>query len=285
MDKFNRTYDLTIQKRDGTVLRLERPFTVEFDIHRNSYSSANTCSLRIYNLAPLTRDVLRYDWTDFGDLRKVSFAAGYGKNLSLAFVGNMTQAWSVREGTNVITQIECFDSGFAYTNAVASQLFPSGTANNTILGALIGSLPGVAVGAIGPSFGGSITRGLPVTGGTVERLNELANGGFFIDSGTGHCLADSECLQTPVPLINAKTGLIGTPLLENRYIHVEMLFEPGLQVAQVVELESQVSSRFNGEHKILALKHRGVISDAVSGTATTVLTLLPGVFSPVALGL
>lgn len=289
MTKYGRNYTLTVQKRDGTTLIVKPPFTVEFDIHRNSYSSANTCSLRVYNLAPITRDQIRYDWTDFGDLRKITFAAGYGNNLSLAFVGNLSQAWSTREGQNIITQIECFDAGFAYTNAVANQLFPANTQNETVLEALISSLPGgVTVGAIGPSFGGQITRGMAVTGSTISRLNELTTGtggtpGFFIDNLIGNCLSDSECLGGNVPLISANTGLLGTPLLENRYIHVELLFEPSLRIAQQVELLSQVSNRFNGEHKILAIKHRGMISEAVCGEAVTSLTLLPGVFSPVAL--
>lgn len=281
MDKYNRSYELIVQKRDGNLLRVRRPFTVEFDIHRNSLSSANTCSIRVYNLNPNNRNQIRKDQFDFGDLRTIAFAAGYGDLLSLAFQGNITQAWSVREGTNMVTQIECYDGGFAYVNAVTNQQFIGGTPVASIIDSLASTLPDVQVGAIG-SFPGQIARGNSFTGNTIERLTEITGGAFFIDNGRAHCLGDTECLDGDVPLINAQSGLLGTPTKEQQYINLELLFEPSLKVGQLIQLQSDTADNFNGTHKILSIKHRGTISDAVSGQAVTTLGLLPGVFTPVA---
>jgi hypothetical protein len=279
VDKFDRNYELLIQKRDGQTLKIERPFTVEFDIHRNSLSSANVCQIRIYNLAPDTRNQIRKDQFDYGDQRLISFRAGYGKKLSLAFSGNITQAWSVREGVNMITQIECFDGGFAYVNAITDQQYPSGTPQASIIDSLATSLgqTGVQIGAIG-TYEGQISRGNSYSGNTMNILGEITGGGAFIDNRTIHCLNDDEALAGEIQVINAASGLLGTPILEQQYINLDMLFEPSLKVAQLVKIESATEERFNGTHKVLSIKHRGIISEVVSGSAITSLGLLPGAF-------
>lgn len=277
MDKYNRNYILLVQKKDGTILRIARPFTVEFEIHRNSLSSANVASIRVYNLSANNRSQIRKDQFDFGDLRTIQFAAGYGDNLSVAFAGNITQAWSVREGTNMITQIESFDGGYAYVNAVTSDQFPAGTPQSSIIDSLVSNLPGTTKGAVG-SYPGQIARGNSYSGSTTDILGQITGGGFFIDNGKVNCLNDNECIESSIPLINAKSGLLGTPVKESTYINFEMLFEPSLKVAQLIQLESQTADNFNGTHKVLSLVHRGMISEAVCGDATTRVGLLPGTF-------
>lgn len=280
MDKFGRTYRLLIEKKDGTVITVEPPFTVEFDIHRNSLSSANVGKIRIYNLAPDNRNQIRKNQYDYQDQRTITFYAGYGKNMPLAFTGSITQAWSVREGNNMVTQIESFDGGFAYINALTNTSFPNGVPKTSIIDSLVKNLPGVKVGAIG-DYQGQITRGSAYSGSTPDLLVEITGGGFFIDNGKANCLNDNECLESDIPLINAQSGLLGTPVLEQQYINFEMLFEPGLKVAQLIQLVSETESLFSGTHKVLSLQHRGVISPSVSGSATTSVGLLPGVFTSV----
>lgn len=282
MDKFDRNFQLFIQKKDGTTLQLERPFTVEFDIHRNSLSSANVAQIRIYNLSPDTRNQIRKDQFDYGDQRLITFKAGYGKKLSLAFTGNITQAWSVREGTNMVTTIESFDGGYAYVNSITDDQFPAGTPQSSIIDSIAQNLgpQGVSLGAIG-SYPGDISRGNSYSGNTTDVLKRITGGGFFIDNGKVNCLNDDECLAGEIPLINASSGLLGTPILEQQYINLELLFEPNLKVGELIKLESVTEKRFNGSHKILSIKHRGVISESVSGSATTSLGLLPGTFTPV----
>lgn len=280
MDKYNRNYILLIEKKDSTTLKVTLPFTIEFDIHRNSLSSANVCSIRVYNLSPNNRSQIRKDQFDFGDLRTISLLAGYGDNLSLAFNGNINQAWSVREGNNMITQIESYDGGFAYVNAITNQSYISGTPQRSIIDSLANSLPGVSVGAIG-NFTGQISRGNSYVGATTDLLRDISGGGFFIDNGKAHCIKDDECLAGNIPLINSKSGLLGTPVKEQTYINFDVLFEPSLKVGQLIKLESETADHFNGTHKVLSLKHRGMISEAVCGSAITSVGLLPGVFTPI----
>lgn len=283
MDKFNRNYILLIEKRDGSLLTIKPPFTIEFDIHRNSFSSANAGQIRIYNLSLNNRSQLRKDQYDYSSeqaRRKIVLKAGYGDNLSLAFQGNITQAWSVREGVNMITQIESFDGGYAYVNAITGDQFPANTETRSIIDSFVQNLPGIQPGAIG-NYEGKITRGNSFNGNTTDLLSEITGEGFFIDNGKAHCLKDDECLAGSIPIINAESGLLGTPILEQQFITFEMLFEPSLKIGQLIQLESQTATHFNGLHKVISLVHRGIISEAVSGNATTTVGLLPGSYTEV----
>lgn len=282
--KYDRNYTLNIETQHLNQIQVRRPFTLEFEIHRNSFSSANVASFRIFNLSKNNRSQIRKDQYTYQDQRKLQFYAGYGNNLSIAFEGNLTQAWSVREGVDFITQIECFDGGFAYNNAVTDEQFPATTEQSTIIDSFVSDLSqfGVSKGAVG-AYPGQIGRGNAFTGSSTNLLNEITGGGFFIDNSKAFCLNDNECLQTPVPTINVASGLLGTPILENQFINFDMLFEPGLRIGQLINLQSQSADQFNGTHKIIMIRHRGIISDAVCGNVITSLGLLPGVFKPIPL--
>ncbi len=270
MDKLGRNYQLMVETASGAILTITLPFTVEFDITRNTLTSANVCQLRIYNLSLLNRNQLRFNASNYGQFRAVYFRAGYGTNLAIAFTGNISQAWSVREGTNFITQIECYDGGFAFNNGATSMQFPSGVAQRSVITALAQSLPNTKVGAIG-SYPGVLTRGNSYNGNTTEILNELTGGGFFIDNGKANALGTNEYIVNAggVQTINAKSGLLATPVLEQTIVRFAMLFEPSLTVGARINLESSTEDNFSGVYKVTAVKHRGMISEAVCGEAIT----------------
>ena len=283
MHKYNRNYQVTIDLKGGGQVTLQRPFTIEFDIQRNTLSSANVGSFRIYNLTPDTRSRIRHDQYDWGDHRKITFHAGYDRNLAVAFTGYIRQAWSVREGNNFVTQIESFDGGLSFSTAQTALTLPKNTTMATVLTNIAKDLPGVELGAISSKFNDPIARGATYNGSTVEILNDLTGGSFFIDNGKVNFLLNNECINFGgKPIINAQSGLLGTPVRENTYINLKMLFEPTIQAGMIVNLQSlALDGGFNGDHKVVSIAHRGTISDAVCGDATTSLGLFPGNFNPV----
>lgn len=270
--KFGRNYILQVGTVDGGILTVTLPFTIEFDITRNTLSSANVCQVRLYNLSETNRNRLRYNITNFGGpYRPLVLRAGYGNNMAEIFVGNVSQAWSTREGTNYVTQIECYDGGFAFINAVTDLNAVEGTPYRVIAENLIKDLPHVKRGAIG-NIPGSLRRGNSLTGSTVKLLNdELANGRFFIDKEKAYLLASNEYYVDPggVVFVSSDSGLLDTPILEQNIVRFNMLFEPNLNVGTVANLVSTTAKHFTGTYKVTAVKHRGTISDAVAGDCTT----------------
>lgn len=294
--KFGRNYSLSIQLQDGSLLTVELPFTIEFDITRNILSSANVCQIRIYNLSENNRNLIRFDFSNYGTVRKISLQAGYGLNLPVVFKGNITQAWSVREGVNFITTIECFDGGEAFINGISpdSTIFPEGTPMKTVYETLLDNLPNVNIGVIGPSFildksGGPLvtSRSNSYNGLLADIITELSGRAFFIDNGTANILGNNECLEGQVALIDASTGLLNTPLREDNIVTFDMIFEPGIVIGQIIELNSLTNNALssintsstdnvNGFYKIVSTKHRGMISESVCGDAITTLEFFLG---------
>lgn len=279
--KFGRNYILNVQTSDGQTLTVELPFTIEFDITRKILTSANVAQFRIYNLNTNHRSQIRknINLTGFDDQNRiVQILAGYGTNLALMFEGYITQAWSVREGMNFITQIECFDGGFAFTNSMSNTTFPALTEQKTVIESLVSDLAGAGVkpGVVSPNaFQGQLSRGNAYSGNTCDLLRQITNGNFYIDNGKAFALSDNECISGPITTINAASGLLNTPVREQTIIRFEMLFEPKLLVGQQVTLDSLTADKeINGDYKVVGLKHRGMISDSVCGEAITTVELL-----------
>lgn len=269
--KFGRNYELQVGADDGQTLTVKLPFTIEFDITRNTLTSANVCQVRIYNLSKLNRNRLRFNISNFGGpYRPIKLKAGYGDNLAEIFSGNVSAAWSVREGTNFITQIECYDGGFAFVNGTTNRQFAAGTPQTAVIQSVMSDLPNTKQGAIG-AYPGVLSRGNTYSGNTAGILGQLTNGGFFVDSGKANALGTNEYLTAPagIQTISAATGILNTPVLEQTIVRFDMLFEPSLNVGSAVFLQSVTEENFNGLYKITAVKHRGVISGAVAGNCVT----------------
>lgn len=275
MDKFNPSYSLSVETIQGTTLLIEPPFTLQLDVTRNVLSSANVSVFKILNLSATNRNKIRKNRWDYGDIRKISVRAGYGDNLPVIFSGDVSRCFSVRDGNNMVTQIECFDAGFAFANATVSQQFPAGTDQRTVIQTILQSLPDVSVGSVG-NYSGQISRGNSYSGAATDILREISGGGFFIDNGKAHVLKDDEVLPGAIQVINSASGLLGTPVVEETYINFEMLFEPRLVIGQAVKIESITAENFNGTYKVVSLRHSGIISEAVGGDLITSV----GLFAP-----
>lgn len=277
MLKFGRNYILTIQATGGGEIVIKPPFTIEFDIKRDTLSSLNVASIRIYNLSEKTRSQIRKNQYDFGLYKKIRLDAGYGNNLSTIMIGNVTKASSVREGVNFVTSIECYDGGFAFNNAFTSQQYPSGTANTSVVANLVDSLKpyGVDRGVIG-ELEGSTGRGNSYSGATCNILKELTGGAFFIDNQRANILGDNEYIEGDVTVINSSTGLLGTPKREEAYLIFDMLFEPKLAVGRKIKLKSSTEKNYNGEYKVISIHHKGMISESVGGSVITSVGLFFG---------
>lgn len=269
--KLGRNYSLTVSgEKFGPTITIGLPFTVEFDITRNTLTSANVCQIRIRNLNSVHRNQLRKNVTNYSvPIVNVTLRAGYGQNLPIIFTGNVSQCWSTREGVDYVTQIECYDGGFAFINGQCNITVPAGTPIQTVVAQVIGTLPGVTLGAVG-TFVGSTTRQQTFSGNTIDVLNQLCGqNGFFIDLGVGNALGDSDVLMVPAINVNASSGLLGTPILEQNIVRFDMIFEPSLSVGSPINLTAVSSSNSNGVYKTTAVKHRGMISQSVSGSVIT----------------
>lgn len=278
MVKFDLNYKLSAKTNDGDQITIERPFTLEFNIKRSFLSSANACTLRIYNLNPKTRSRLFKDTQDFSVIRKLELLAGYGNDLALVFSGDIYECTSTREGVNNITEINCYDGGAAYANGTISRQYPQGTALRNILSDLTASLNqyGVQLGYVG-GVASESGRGNSYSGNPVRIIQELTKGGAFIDNGIMNILAEREVFADDILLITAETGLLNTPRRNNLNVEIETLFEPQAKVGQIAQVSSLTAQKeLNQPYKIVGIDHSGIISESTRSKGVTKLELLFG---------
>lgn len=276
--KLGRKYSLAVETAGGGNVTIELPFSVEFEIERKSLASANTATIKLLNLAPKTRDAIYKDRYALTEHRAVQFRAGYDDFTPLIFNGEVRQAFSYRAGgaVDVVTEIQAFDGGFAMVNGFTSMTLGAGQAAVDVLRSLASTLPGLTGKPIVGDFPGSNKRGEVLFGNTWDLIQRKSGGLAAIDNGQVKILRNDEAIEGGLPLIDASTGLLGSPKRSNALLEVELLFEPRLTVGQIVALKSSVNGLFDGTYKVMGFSHRGTISPAVAGEARTTATLWLG---------
>lgn len=282
-NKFGRNYSLFVQTYNGNNLQVIPPFTLEFDISRKIYGSANTASFRVYNLNQDSRNSIRYNFYNVNDYRECKLFAGYGNNLSLIFSGNIYECHSYREGVNFVTTVECYDSGFAWSDAPYNQTHETNSSapltQTQVIKKVINYMgtidPNVSLGVISQTFNTTYTRGQALSdpaSNVIQSMIGNSGGNFFIENGIANVLADNEYLPGTTPLIDADTGLLNTPMFEQSTLSFDILFDPTIKLCQLIQLQSLTNNMFNGRYRVTGISHHGTISDAVCGDLVTSIT-------------
>lgn len=277
MEKWTRNYFLTVQVDENAkdYVDITMPLTLSFNIKRSVNSSCNTGSFTILNLAEDTRRKVFLDNYKTMYYKGIELRAGYGlekETLPLIFKGNIQSAFSKRNGVDYETTVEALDGGFAYVNAYSERQFAAGTTDKQALKALAADLPHIQVGKIG-NFNLTAPRGNSVSGNTMEYISNISEKNYFIDLERLNCLLENEGFEGNIKVINSDVGLLGSPLRQEAFLTFEMIFEPRLQIGQLVDLQSQTETIYNGTYKVIGIEHSGVISDAQSGQCKTKVSL------------
>jgi hypothetical protein len=291
MNKFQRIYELDIETNDGKVINIRPPLTIEFEIVRNNLASANTGEFTIYNLNSDSRKRLFKDKFDLESwekranigFRAIQFSAGYlnpggTKMMPRIFNGDIRAAYSARERTEYHTRLECFDGGLDMAASKIAAPMKAGVTKNQLIQTLVNAYPRVEKKVISSLVGQVSTtkRGLVLFGTVAEILKELTNNKFYIDNKQAFILKDDEVIPGDYNIITADSGLIGTPRRADKFVELDLIFEPRIHVGQQIQLTAQTETVFNGVFKVTGVTHRGVISDAVSGECMTTISLLAG---------
>lgn len=275
MQKNNRQFSLEVETNDGGVLTILPPFTVDFSITRNTLSSANVATIRVYNLSETNRTRILKDRMEYDNKKRIFFKIGYGRDLSYAMTGDVARCYSSKEGINMVTTIECFDAGYAYINGSLDNVqYPKGTTKQAITEDMIQKLSkyGISRGKIGDIEGELSSRGASLNGSIISNLSEITGNRFFIDNGKAYVLAENEYYVGTLREIDSSVGLLGSPIRENLYVEFTILLEPRLNVGQSIVLNSSTVKTYNNKrYKVVSVRHQGTISESVCGRATTTI--------------
>lgn len=269
--KFGRNYKLTIQVADDEAIVIEYPATIQFTVHRSISASLNSINLQIYNLSEEKRNRIyqdRYQPTR----RKLILEAGYD-NLSTIFIGDIFEANSARQGTNLITSIDARDGYFDTNQTMVNTTIIKGKTQKELIEFLAAQFPNLKIGKIG-NFEGTLERAVVLEGNVYEQLKKYSGGNQFIDLEVINVIGENEFIINPdLPLLDASTGMLDTPRRDNAFLTVTTLFEPRVIMGQNVNVKSDVNPAYNGVYKVLGVTHQGVISGAVNGRLVSIFNL------------
>lgn len=272
--KFGRTYRLDVFTPSGKQITIEPPFTIRFNVTRNTLASANKASITIINLGPQTRNQIFKDRFSISEYWKIQLQAGYNNRLHNIFTGNMYEGFSYKEKTEWITQLECFDGMDAIQNGFTSLTVNKETPKENYLRSIINDMPNVVAGLFGSPAEGESPRGKSLIGQSSELLGQETGGEYFIDNETVNVLGTGEVLPGSVVRLDPD-NLLSTPRRREAFLDVQTLFEPQVQIGRIYEIES-LEPRYNGQYKIVGFNHNVEISGASSGKAISDLSLYFG---------
>lgn len=280
--KFMRNYRLTIYpKNSAAPIIVKMPLTVNFSLVRNIASLQNSINLQVFNLSQEHRNQIFQDWFAYGNpLASVNapgndnfiLEAGYGQQLYKIFSGSIWQASSAREGTNIVTRINAFANNTDLVSTQIYQTVKSGQTLGQVLQALIGQFPNLTQGNT-LNWPSVFSRPVALNGNVFELLKNYTGVSVFVDNSKVYILRNDEALNNTFQITDA-TGILETPRREQGALYLTTLFEPGIQLGQIVQIMSTIQPTYNGLYRVNGITHQGTISAAVCGKLTTMLELL-----------
>lgn len=278
--KWGRNYEIRIKTPDGDLITIKPPLTAIVEVDRNALATQNNCRVTLYNLKESTRNKIYRDPFDFNRYWQMIIVAGYGNSLYEIFRGNIQAAYSQKQGTEWITEIEGYDAAYAIQNGFMSETVTAGTQKTDMLGRVIKSLPGLLTGIMGSPAEGETKRGQVLFGPSYDILRTQTDGQMFIDCETVNIMSDNEVIDGDVFVVGDPDdpnngGLFSTPRRRETFLDVESLFSPEIRVGYYTEIHS-MDKRYDGQYKTIGVKHSVRFSGADSGDARTMLSLSGG---------
>lgn len=279
--KWGRNYEIRIKTPDGDLITIKPPITAIVEVDRNALATQNNCRVTLYNLKESTRNKIYRDPFDFNRYWQMIIVAGYGDSeLYEIFRGNIQAAYSMKQGTEWVTEIEGYDAAYAIQNGFMNETVTAGTQKPDMLRRVIKYLPGLLTGVIGSPAQGETKRGQVLFGPSYDILKDQTDGQMFIDCETVNIMSDNEVIDGQVFVVGDPDdqnngGLFSTPRRRETFLDVETLFSPEIRVGYYTEIHS-MDKRYDGQYKTIGVKHSVRFSGADSGDARTMLSLSGG---------
>lgn len=288
MEKFNRNYEIVFEvgyRKDfieyvpQQTITVKYPFTLKFDINRGVWSDANTGNFQLYNLG---YDVQALLWKDRADQTKyvtMWVYAGYTYKddvKPLIFFGDVQECTSYRTGVDFITDIQATDGGYLYQYGFVNKTFSKNADFQLLLKELLAGVPTCEVGYVTSNVKQLRKRGRTFIGQTMKLLEAYDFDKVFVDNGELHVLGKNDVVPGQLMVLNADTGMLGTPRRGETTLNVDTIFEPQLVVAQAISLQSKIYPFLNQNYQIIGLRHYGTISPVECGNLYTSVSLSLG---------
>lgn len=249
MPLFNRSCTVLVDIDDEqTIINGVR---ISFECEKTSTSTKNSASIKIYNLAETTRDIINTEEA------AITLMAGYLDDVGeeILFKGDVVFTKTDFISPDLITEIELKDGGNALRDGRLNRSFEAGTSALDIVEALVGET-GLTIKEITADLKESYANGVSVTGLISESLTKILKK-FGIDwtvtDGEIQVIDKNSANSDTAVILNPATGLIGLPAFliddknelpdaqnPNKKLKLTSLLIPSINPTRKLKIESRV---------------------------------------------
>lgn len=234
--QYKRAYDLTIIPTDGEA-RVIKDLRINFEITKSILSFPNLCRLNIYNPNEDTLAALQKKFT------KIVLNAGYEGDARLLFKGEVRNVFQNRAGVDSLITVYAGDGERDWQNATFNKTFTENVTISSAIEEVLKTFEDVTVGVVNglPQVADKL-RGQTLSGSSKDILDQFAD-----EYGFDWSIQDGEVIITPVEsplegdeavLVNAATGMLGSPTVTEIGADVSTLLNPRLLPNKAFKIES-----------------------------------------------
>jgi hypothetical protein len=270
--QFGRRYQLVIgNQSDGFMFNNLR---VAFDVTKSLDKNPNPAKIRVWNLTPEHRGAVLS-----GQYKTVALSVGY-EALRLIYAGDIIKRNVLRDGMDLILDVECGDGSTAFTSARVNMTLPAGTTDAEAAIALAGTMPDTPRGTMAVTRTAGSARPRVYCGNSRNALTNLAranNADWSVQDGSLVMLPAHAAFAGEGPLISQETGMVGMPQQTDNGLEVKCLCNPAVVVGGVVRVVS-IEPHYSGDYKVVSVQHTG---DYLQGDWLSTLVCIGGTFQKV----
>lgn len=251
--RFDRDFKLTVQVSAGRTVEIAPPLRVSFSANKSVSGGLNKLTLNIFNLQESNRLALVKDAEQNTQI-PLSFSVGYNSELKLLFKGTVHRGSNSREGTDLVTELECLDGGFDLLTSFTSQTV-KGKARS--VDSILADMPNTGKGKLTNQQ--ELIRPKVLVGASSKLIDELIGDGetWYIDDEKLYIIKDDEVVSSYIPVVSAVTGLLNTPTREQSKVTFDTLMNPTLKIAGLCQLRSTTAPHLDGVYKIESIGYTG----------------------------
>lgn len=248
---FNRRYQLQITI-NNQIITISDPIQIQFSGNKSIFSGLNKINIAVYNLKRANYLRIRKDREEFTRI-PITLNAGYedSPELQVIFKGHIHTANAEKQGTNIITKIECIDGIVAYRNT-----FVNITSTNQPVRQLANALQDVEVGNVAEK---NLIRPKVLIGNALDLIYKQLDPDetAFIDNGRFNTLKANEIFRGNTIVVQQDRNLLGVPTRKNRKVTFTTYITPRIQLGKVVQLVSRIAPHLNGLYKVENINFSG----------------------------
>jgi len=232
-----------------------------FQVTKTLKPEPNKAELTIFNLNPDHRSSLEQMKS-----APVQIEAGYQGGTSVLFLGDLRTAMTVHQGPDFITKLSSGDGEKAIKTARVNVSLKKGAASVDKVLESVAKALGVGEGNLkqalsaikSAGLGELFSEGTVISGSAYREMTNICRSlglTWSIQDGKLQILELKKALEGQAILVNERTGLIGSPTVDNKgVLTCQTLLIPDVFPGRLMVLESE---RLKGQYRIESCQYSG----------------------------